>query len=318
MTDSHLPGAEPGTGAGSGNDPVQYLERGPLSDIFDGGPDKSVGGPLLSLRDVTVAFGGVAALSGLTFDVDAHDIVAIVGPNGAGKSTTLNAVSGLVREHATGQIFLEGRPVLGKAAIAIARAGVGRSFQDPPLIDTETVVENVLLGEHLRLGYRMVDQIFRPRHVERVEKEARSRAMSLLEFAGLVDLSDRVVGSLSYGTRKLIDIARAMMSGPRLLLLDEPTSGLDADEQAAVGRILIELHRTTPVTILVVEHHMDVVRTVANKVVGMAVGSALSIGTPEEVLDSDEFRSAIMGGKAAPGASGAGDIPAEQSRQIIT
>jgi ABC-type branched-subunit amino acid transport system ATPase component len=122
--------------------------------------------------------------------------------------------------------------------------------------------------------------------------------MAVLEFVGLAVLKDNEAGSLPYGTRKLIDIARAIVAGPRLLLLDEPTSGLDAAEQSSVAHMLLELSRTTPVTLLVVEHHMEIVRNVARKVVGLQGGMVLATGTPEEVLDSDIFRAAIVGGRS--------------------
>jgi branched-chain amino acid transport system ATP-binding protein len=277
-----------------------------LESIFDG-PSMSDGHPALSLRQVGARFGGVAALSEISFDVQAHDVVAVVGPNGAGKSTLLNAISGLVRDNVTGQILFGGEPMHGKSPSQIAALGVGRSFQDPPLIDTETVMENVLVGAHLRLDYRMGDQIWRRRRVREREADAMRRAAAILEFANLSDVRNLKVGALAYGKRKLIDVARALISGPRVLLLDEPTSGLDPDEQKAVGRLLTELHRATPTTILMVEHHMDVVRTVANKVLGLQSGSVLVSGTPDEVLDSAAFRSAIVGSHT----DGAG--PADES-----
>jgi branched-chain amino acid transport system ATP-binding protein len=260
-----------------------------LSEIFDSAETHSEE-PVLSIRDVSVNFGGVSALSGVTFDLKEHEVVSVIGPNGAGKSTLLNTVSGLVRGNASGEISLAGRQILGKPPITIAKAGVGRSFQDPPLIDKETVLENVMLGEHLRLQYRMGDQIWRRRRVNRFEDEARRRATVVLEFMGLSDVKDRPVAGLSYGVRKLIDIARCTVAGPRLLLLDEPTSGLDTEEQSVVGRILQELHGTTSVTILVVEHHMHVVRSVSDRVVGLESGGVVTIGTPDEVLGSEAFR----------------------------
>ncbi|ASW55647.1 ABC transporter ATP-binding protein [Plantactinospora sp. KBS50] len=285
-----------------------------LGAIFDR-PPLSADHPALSFRDVRARFGGVQALAGVTFDVRRHDVVAVIGPNGAGKSTLLNAVSGLLHEHVSGQILFDGEPMLGEPATRIAARGVGRSFQDPPLVDSESVLENVLLGAHLRLAYRMGDQIWRRGLVRRREAEARERAVSILEFTGLAHLRHDRVGGLPYGTRKLIDIARALFSGPRVLLLDEPTSGLDPEEQRAVGKLLTELHRATPVTLLLVEHHLDVVRAVANRVVGLQSGAVLVAGSPDEVLDSAAFRDAVIGGQR-DGGGGAPptDPPAEPER----
>jgi branched-chain amino acid transport system ATP-binding protein len=260
-----------------------------LSELFDP-PTETSGAPLLSFRDVDVQFGGLKALDKVTFDVMAHEVVAVIGPNGAGKSTMLNSISGLTHGRVSGDISISGRSVLGKAAVKIARTGVGRSFQNPPLIETNSVLENVMLGEHQRLEYGMASQIWRRRRVRRFEEEGRRRALTILDFIGLTDYSDQAVASLSYGTRKLIDIARAVVAGPQLLLLDEPTSGLDTQEQSTVSRILIELHEATPITMLVVEHHMNVVRGVSDHVVGLESGSVVAFGAAEEVLNSEAFR----------------------------
>jgi len=265
-----------------------------LAEVFDA-PSAEPTLPMLSLRDVEVHFGGIAALSGLTFDVDVGHVVAVVGPNGAGKSTMLNAISGLVRESSRGTIHVGGHSVLGKSPVAIARAGVGRTFQDPSLIDSESALTNVMVGQHQRLGYRMTDQVFRRRHVRSLEDQARERGQAVLNFMDLGSVRDQPVSSLSYGTRKLIDIARAIASGPRLLLLDEPTSGLDSDEQRRVGRILAELRSATPVSILIVEHHMHVVHSIADSVVGLEAGAVVAIGPPRKVLDSPDFQRAVTG-----------------------
>jgi ABC-type branched-subunit amino acid transport system ATPase component len=276
-------------GDGPGGDPATLL-----ADIFRPGEARDVAA-VLSLREVTVQFGGVAALRDVTFDVAPHDVVAVVGPNGAGKSTLLNVVSGLIRPTGRGDVTLLGEPLRGKSVAAVARLGVGRSFQSPPFIDTETVLQNVMVGQHLRLGYHMGAQLLRRRHVRALERAAERQALDVLEFVGVAELAASKIDSLPYGTRKLIDIARAIVSGPELLLLDEPTSGLDGDEQIAVGRILMNLHRATPVTVLVVEHHMDVVRAVANTVIGLHAGAVVAVGPPDEVLASESFRAALVG-----------------------
>jgi branched-chain amino acid transport system ATP-binding protein len=274
---------------------------GAMSEIFDR-PIEWYQEATLSLRNVTVTFGGVAALSKVAFDVAPGELAGVVGPNGAGKSTLLNAISGLVPSKVGGSIELAGRELLGRRSFAMAREGVARSFQDPPLIDDESVLENVLLGEHVRLGYRMGDQIWRRRRVLAMEAIARHRADTVIDFLNLTEVRDRQVAGLAYGVRKLIDIARAIVSGPRLLLLDEPTSGLDSDEQQAVARVMAELQQATPVTTLAVEHHMDIVRAISTKVIGMQAGSILAAGSPTEVLDSPQFRTALVGGNVAESA----------------
>jgi ABC-type branched-subunit amino acid transport system ATPase component len=267
-----------------------------LDLVFDGRASEGYDGCVLSFVGVKVAFGGVAALSGLTFDISPHSIVAVVGPNGAGKTTMLNAACGMLSK-AQGDIRLMGEPILGKSPERIVRAGIGRSFQHPPLLDSESVLENVLVGDHIRLHYRMADQIWRRSRVNREEAAARDRAHIILKFLGLQDLTDHPVGGLPYGTRKLIDIARAVASGPHLLLLDEPTSGLDSEEREAVAKALTAIHRAAPVSILLVEHHMDIVRNVADGVIALEAGKVSAQGTVQEVLDSEAFQQSMVGGQ---------------------
>ena len=283
-----------------------------LDEVFDRPPDPS--GPLLTLRGVSVSFGGVAALSGVSLEIGPRDLVAIVGPNGAGKSTALNAICQLVRS--SGDITLKGQPVNGRPAWHVAAQGVGRSFQDPPLIDHYTVLENILCGAHLRLGYRMTDQVFRRRHVRRREATMARRAEILLDFVGLAGRRLDEAGSLPYGARKLVDIARAMVAGPQILLLDEPSSGLDHDERGALQGMLCTLRDEQRVAILVVEHHMDLVRAAATQVAAMQAGEVLMTGTPVEVLDSERFRSAVVGhaGHGDPEADGAAAFAVREDR----
>jgi branched-chain amino acid transport system ATP-binding protein len=254
---------------------------------------------LIQLRGVSVAFGGVHALEAVDLTMPEFEIGAIVGPNGAGKTTLLNAICGLIRQNTTGAITFQGESIMGKSANQVARAGVGRSFQDPRLIDAATVWENVLCGMHLHLGYTSLDQLLRPLRVARGEREARERAELAIEFVGLSDCRDLRAGSLPYGKRKLADIARAVVSGPRLLLLDEPSSGLDAAERDAVESLLREIRSSRRTTVLAVEHHMALVRATASHVLGLQAGRVLTSGSPEEVLDSSEFRDAIVGGSTA-------------------
>lgn len=267
-----------------------------LDEVFDR-PLATSAERLLSIRGLSVRFGGVAALSEVDLDVGHHDVVAIVGPNGAGKTTTLNAICQLIR--CSGSITFVGRPIERLPAWKIAAAGIGRSFQDPPLIDHYTVLENVLCGAHLRLRYGMFDQLFRPRRVRDYEAAMMLRARTLLEFVGLADQAGKEAGSLSFGARKLVDIVRAMVAGPRLLLLDEPSSGLDEHERTALRRILLALRAERRVGILAVEHHMDLVRATATHVIALQAGEVLMTGAPADVLDSERFRVAVVGGSHA-------------------
>jgi ABC-type branched-subunit amino acid transport system ATPase component len=268
-----------------------------LADIPSGSLD---GSPLLAIRDVNVRFDGLRALSEISVDVYRNELIAVVGPNGAGKTTLLNAISGLLGDSVSGEVSLCGKSILHTHPAAIAAAGVARSFQNPPLIESESVLQNMLLGAHLRLGYRMIDQIVRRRAVAAREREATQLAVAVLEFAGLARVIHRPVAGLPYGSRKIIDIARTLMSSPKLVLLDEPTSGLDMHERELVKNLLIELRKSTGLAILVVEHHMDIVRATADRVIGLQAGAVLAVGTAAEVLDSEEFRSSVVGSRREP------------------
>jgi branched-chain amino acid transport system ATP-binding protein len=266
-----------------------------LDEVFDQ-PLATTQDELLSIRGLSVRFGGLRALTRVDLDVGRHDLVAIIGPNGAGKTTTLNAICQLIR--CSGSITFAGRPIDTLPAWKVAAAGIGRSFQDPPLIDHYSVLENVLCGAHLRLRYGMLGQLLWRRAVRSQEDGAVRRAMALLEFVGLVGHAHEEAGSLSFGARKLVDIVRAMVSGPRLLLLDEPSSGLDEHERNALRSVLLALRQERRVGILAVEHHMDLVRATATHVIALQAGEVLMAGTPAEVLDSARFRVAVVGGRA--------------------
>jgi branched-chain amino acid transport system ATP-binding protein len=271
------------------------------------GPGEPDAAPVLELTALSVSFGGVHALSDISMQVGPAEVVALIGPNGAGKSTLLNAVSGLIRANVSGRITLAGRPVARRHPATIAGLGVGRSFQHPPLLDTESVLENLMLGAHLRLRYRMTDQLVRRGRVRRQEAAERERALRLLETVGLAGDAGREAGALPYGGRKLVDILRALMAEPRLLLLDEPTSGLDARERAVVEGLLQSIRDAGQMSVLLVEHHMDVVRKLADSVVGLQAGTVLRTGTPHEVLDSEVFRNAVVGTDGPPMTARAGE-----------
>jgi ABC-type branched-subunit amino acid transport system ATPase component len=251
--------------------------------------------PELTLEEVSVAFGGVRAVSEVTTAVGSRELVAIVGPNGAGKSTLLNAVSGLVRRQTTGQLQFRGQPINAVTARRRAVLGIGRSFQNPPLVDSMTVVENVMAGAFGLHDYGVLDQVIRWRRVARSERARREQARSILDFVGLADSATAPAGEIAYGQRKLVDIARALMSEPSLLLLDEPTSGLGKSEHTAMGDLLNRLMERGTMSIVMVEHHMELVRDTATRVLGLQAGRVIADGPAVEVLESEEFRATLIG-----------------------
>jgi branched-chain amino acid transport system ATP-binding protein len=265
---------------------------------MDGTPRDALRPSAIEVRALSVAFGGLRALTDVSASVSADHIVAVIGPNGAGKTTLLNAICGLVPK-ANGEVRHYGKDVTNAHPTAIARTGVGRSFQDPRLIDSFSVLENVLCGAHATIGYSLADQVVRRRKVSKREGKARAEAMELLDLFGLAHLADVEAGRLAYGPRKMVDIIRATISRPGILLLDEPSSGLDRAERARIGNMMLKIHGEFGIPMMIVEHHMDLVRAVTNRVLGLASGSVALEGPTGEVLDSAEFRVTMMGDTSA-------------------
>lgn len=254
----------------------------------------SNGASALRVKDLTVRFAGILALDHVTVTVGPGEVVAVVGSNGAGKSTLLNALCGLLRRNAVGEIELYGESLLGRRPWSIAALGIGRSFQEPRLIESGTVLENILCGAHLQLSYRMPGQLWAGK-VLRAEGPAIARAVELLRLAGLERYRHAPVSGLPFGVRKIVDIIRAIVAEPRLLVLDEPTSGLDDDEQLEVVQLLKAVKQELGLTAMVVEHNMDVVRLLADTAIGMHAGRVITTGSAHEVLDSTDFLNVLTG-----------------------
>lgn len=248
----------------------------------------------LSTSGIGARFGGLQALSDVSVTVERDTIVSIIGPNGAGKSTLLNAVNRLIRT--VGSVHAFGADLTKERAFNVSRHGVARTFQDPQLVDSETVLENVLSGTFATRSYSTLDQIVRRGRVRTEESAAAGRAMELLRMVGLDSQATRRCSELPYGPRKLIDILRALIASPRLVLLDEPSSGLDTHERHRVRDLLKAIHAEGGVSMLVVEHHMDLVRSISHKVIALQSGSVLMQGETRDVLESQGFRQAMIGG----------------------
>jgi ABC-type branched-subunit amino acid transport system ATPase component len=287
-----------------------------LAEVLPARRGPAAGEVALEVSGVAVSFGGVAALNGVGARVAANEVAAVVGPNGAGKTTLLNAVSGLLDVRVRGEIVLCGQRVNGMSASRIARLGLGRSFQHPPLLEEETIVENILLGANLHLPFGLPGQMFAPWRSRRLERAERERALALLDFVGLSKIAGERASGLPYGSRKLVDIVRAIFMSPALLALDEPTSGLDSREQQTVVELVQKLAAMRRMTVLLVEHHMDIVRACASQVLGMQAGRVIASGTPEEVFGSQAYREAVVGrGRGPAGGAAAADLgPAGKGR----
>lgn len=258
---------------------------------------------LLEVTDLSVAFGGVRALSELSLRLEPGEVVGVVGPNGSGKSTLLNAVGGLLKAaKISGHISVVG--VSGRRRpVALARAGLGRSFQDPKLLEDMTLLDNLLCGAHNTLSDGPLISVARSRATRHRRHEIEQRALELLHAVKLDGQAWDVVAGKPYATRKLTDLLRAFVGGPRLVLLDEPTSGLDAHDRAVVAQFLGGLRERSATSMVIVEHHFELLREVADRVVALSAGSLILAGPPHAVLDSEEFRSALTGTATAAEAS---------------
>ncbi|MGH3714013.1 MAG: ABC transporter ATP-binding protein [Micromonosporaceae bacterium] len=256
---------------------------------------------LLEIRGLTKDFGGVRAVDQLDLDVDAGQIVSVIGPNGAGKTTLFNLVTGLTPID-QGVVELDGHSVVGMRPSQILQLGIARTFQNVRLFPEMTVRENVMVARHCRTRAGMLKAILRTPSFRREEADTRRRAEEALAFFGtrLVGWRlDTLARSLSYANRRRLEIARAMASGPRLLLLDEPTAGMNPRETQELTELIRKLRDQTGLTIALIEHDMRVVKGISERVVVLDYGQKIADGTYQEVAGNERVIEAYLGRKAA-------------------
>jgi neutral amino acid transport system ATP-binding protein len=254
----------------------------------------SNGGAIFEARDVVKRFGGIRAVDGATLHVAEGSITALIGPNGAGKTTFFNVITGFYKPDG-GQAAFEGRRVLGRPPYAIARLGMVRTFQITKALARMPVIDNMMLAAPDQPGERLRNVVFSPGAVRRREAEVRELAMELLEIFNLERLADDYAGTLSGGQRKLLELARALMTRPRFLLLDEPMAGINP----TLGRRLLDhmkrLRTEDGVTFLFIEHDMEVVMNHSDRVIVMAEGRVIAEGEPHEVRRDKAVIDAYLG-----------------------
>jgi branched-chain amino acid transport system ATP-binding protein len=251
-------------------------------------------GALLDVRDIALRFGGIVALDGVSFSMEAGQILGLIGPNGAGKTTLFNCVSRLYTPN-RGDILFDGQSILARSAHRIAEIGIARTFQNLALFGPQTVIDNVLIGGHTKSRSDFISDALRLPWVRRQEATLVENARSLLKLLDLEDVALRPADGLPLGTRKRVELARALAAEPKLLLLDEPAGGLNHSEVAELGELIRRVRDERQVTVLLVEHHMNLVMSVSDKVVALDFGRKIAEGTPTEVQRNEDVIRAYLG-----------------------
>jgi branched-chain amino acid transport system ATP-binding protein len=271
---------------------------------------------MLELSHVTMQFGGVVAVDNLSMHIDQDEIVALIGPNGAGKTTAFNCITG-VYTPTSGQVFYRGelivssRPqgkmktlyagshkdfptqVVVNTPDRITKMGLARTFQNIRLFKTQTVFENVLIATHLHRTSNLFTATMRLNRQE--ERSFREHAMSMLEAVGLQDEKDELAVSLPYGKQRRLEIARALATRPRLLLLDEPAAGMNPQETDALGRFIVDIRSRFGLTVFLIEHHMDLVMDISDRIYVIDFGRQIAHGIPEQIQDDPDVITAYLG-----------------------
>jgi branched-chain amino acid transport system ATP-binding protein len=249
---------------------------------------------LLEVRSLTKNFGGLAAVSELTFDVDEGQILGIIGPNGAGKSTVFNMICGTIKP-TSGTLSFQGKKTTGLPPHKIARRGIARVFQGNVLFPNSTVVENVLMGMHLHTKLSLFGFLLGGPGARRRRKALHSRAMEILELLGLADQADEVASSQPHGSQRHICLGIALAAEPKLLLLDEPVTGMNAEEVSAMLDTIRTLRRDKGLTLIVVEHNMKAIMGLCDRIVTISYGRKICEGSPEETCTDPAVIEAYLG-----------------------
>ncbi|MEW6105426.1 MAG: ABC transporter ATP-binding protein [Bacillota bacterium] len=251
-------------------------------------------GVVLTLDHVTIKFGGLVAVNDFSLDIRKGELVGLIGPNGAGKTTVFNIVTGQYTP-TSGRVIFEGRDITGWRPDLIAAAGIARTFQNVRLFTGLTVLDNVLVSQHLRLKSSFLSAAFQLPDYVKEDEDARARGMDLLERVGLASLAKEQAGSLPYGQQRRLEIARALATSPRLLLLDEPAAGMNPEETTQLMRFICRIRDEFDLTIFLIEHDMRLVMGICERIRVIDYGVSIAEGTPQEIQSNPRVIAAYLG-----------------------
>lgn len=246
-------------------------------------------------ENIAINFGGIKAVDGVSFEIEKGQVFTIIGPNGAGKTTVFNLIS-RIYDPTEGKLVFEDRDITAVPAHDIAKIGIARTFQNIELFEHATVLQNLLLGRHAHRGGSLVSQLLFLPSMRQMELEHRRKVEDVIDFLDLQHYRDTYIVNLPYGARKVVELARALCSEPKLLLLDEPSSGLNTEETEDMAFWIQDIQNELGITVLMVEHDMSLVNEVSDRVLALNYGRKLAEGTPEEVQSHPEVVKAYLGG----------------------